>query len=28
MEYPFRQSGSAVLAMSPPKILPTPSRLG
>ncbi|KAK4806218.1 hypothetical protein QYF61_001141 [Mycteria americana] len=27
MEYPFRQFGSAVLAMSPPKILPTPSLL-
>ena len=28
MEYPFGQFGSAVLAMSPPKILPTPSLLG
>ncbi|PKU30181.1 rna-directed dna polymerase from mobile element jockey-like [Limosa lapponica baueri] len=27
MEYPFRQFGSAVLAMSPPKTLPTPSLL-
>ena len=27
MEYPFGQFGSAVLAMSPPKILPTPSLL-
>ena len=28
MEYPFGQFGSAVPAMSPPKILPTPSLLG
>jgi len=28
MEYPFDQFGSAVLAMSPPKILATPSLLG
>jgi len=27
MEYPFGQFGSAVLAMFPPKILPTPSLL-
>jgi len=27
MEYPFGQFGSAALAMSPPKILPTPSLL-
>ena len=27
MEYPFGQFGSAVLAVSPPKILPTPSLL-
>ncbi|KAK4806753.1 hypothetical protein QYF61_005549 [Mycteria americana] len=27
MEYPFGQFGSAVLAMSPPKLLPTPSLL-
>ena len=27
MEYPFGQFGSAVLAVSPPKLLPTPSLL-
>jgi len=28
MEYPLGQFGSAVLGLSPPKILPTPSLLG
>jgi len=28
MEYPFGEFGSAVLAMCPPKILPTPQPTG